>query len=175
MTNVWSCAHETNLTMNFLLKRPWILMLILLGMCTDSIAFTVPLPKALIDQALAAKFPKERYGIQLDSPVTRFKPDTQRVELCGVWHLNAPLKSGDFCLDFKPVWNKDKGEIQMSALNILKFTAGADQVLPAPTQQILNAMVLPLLDGTAIYHVPSVVGQRLDNFKIDTNAFDLVF
>jgi hypothetical protein len=175
MTNVWSCAPDSNLTMNFLLKRPWVLMVSLMGMCAGSMAFTVPVPKALIDQALAAKFPKERYGIQLDAPVTRFKPDPQRVELCGVWHLQVPLKSGNFCLDFKPLWNKDKGDIEMSALTILKFTAGADQELPVPTLQLLNAMVLPLLDGTPIYHVPDVVGQRLDHFKIDTHAFDLVF
>jgi len=158
-------------------KQALCLCIALLGLLSYSLsmALSLPVPKVVIDKALEAKFPKERYGIKLESPVTRFKADVQKVELCGVWHIKLPARSGDFCLDFRPLWNKEKADMEMSGLNILKFTAGSDQELPAQTLQILNAMVLPLLDGTAIYHVPDMLGKHLENLKIDTNSFDLVF
>jgi hypothetical protein len=138
-------------------------------------ALTLPIPKAVIDQALRGKFPKERYGIKLDSPVTRFKADLQKVELCGQWHLKVPPKSGEFCLDFRPLWNKEKADIEMSGLNILKFTAGDDQEIPAQTLQLLNALLLPLLDGSPIYHAPEMTGKFLEGLKVDTSFIDLIF
>ena len=153
-----------------------VLLSAILGCLTPtSWAFSLPIPKTVVDQGLVAKFPKERYGLKLESPVTRFKADVQKVELCGVWRLKLPAKSGEFCVDFRPLWNKEKGDIELSALNILKLTAGSDQELPSQTAQLLNAMVLPVLDGSALYHVPDMVGKRLESLRIDTNAFELVF
>ena len=153
-----------------------VLLSAILGCLTPtSWAFSLPIPKTVVDQGLVAKFPKERYGLKLESPVTRFKADVQKVELCGVWRFKLPAKSGDFCLDFHPLWNKDKGDIEMSALNILKLTAGNDEELPSQTQQLLNSMVVPVLDGASLYHVPDMVGKHIEKLNIAPNAFELVF
>ncbi len=177
---MWQQGPFFNFLMHWLtMTLTWIPRVLLLicwvGFSSSSAAFSLPIPKGVIDKALESKFPKERYGIKLESPVTRFKADVQKVELCGVWRLKLPAKSGEFCVDFRPLWNKEKGDIELSALNILKLTAGSDQELPSQTAQLLNAMVLPVLDGSALYHVPDMVGKRLESLRIDTNALELVF
>jgi len=34
-----------------------------------------------------------------------------------------PQRTGEFCVDTQPVWNKEKGDIEISKVNILKLTA----------------------------------------------------
>jgi len=39
----------------------------------------------------------------------------------------------------------------------------------------LNSTVLTLLDGTSVYHVPDMIGKRLDAIEIQDNSFKLIF
>ncbi len=153
-----------------------ILLYLLLGLaCTFAQALSLSIPKALFDAAVAKKFPKEKLTITLDKPTTKFSKDRQKIELCGIWTSKLPKQSGDFCLDFHPSWNKVKGEIEISKINILKLTSGDAKELPAGISGTLNSTLLTLLDGTSVYHVPDMVGKHMDNLELQESSFKLVF
>ena len=149
--------------------------LLLSLMCSAAMAISLSIPKTLIDGAVAKKFPKEKLTITLDKPSTKFNKDRQKIELCGTWASKVPQRSGEFCVDTQPVWNKAKGDIEISKVNILKLTAGDDKELPSAVASTLNATLLTLLDGTSVYHVPDMVGKRLESIEVQESSFKVMF
>jgi hypothetical protein len=138
-------------------------------------ALSLNIPKSLIDLGMAKKFPKEKLTITLDQPVTKFSKERQKIELCGTWASKIPQRSGDFCVDTQPVWNKEKGDIEISKVNILKLVTADGKELSGTISGTLNSTVLTLLDGTSVYHVPDMIGKRLDAIEIQDNSFKLIF
>jgi hypothetical protein len=138
-------------------------------------ALSLNIPKSLIDLGMAKKFPKEKLTITLDQPVTKFSKERQKIELCGTWASKIPQRSGDFCVDTQPVWNKEKGDIEISKVNILKLVTADGKELSGTISSTLNSTVLTLLDGTSVYHVPDMIGKRLDAIEIQDNSFKLIF
>jgi len=138
-------------------------------------ALSLNIPKSLIDLGMAKKFPKEKLTITLDQPVTKFSKERQKIELCGTWASKIPQRSGEFCVDTQPVWNKEKGDIEISKVNILKLTTADGKELSGTITGTLNSTVLTLLDGTSVYHVPDMIGKRLDAIEIQDNSFKLIF
>jgi len=138
-------------------------------------ALSLNIPKSLIDLGMAKKFPKEKLTITLDQPVTKFSKERQKIELCGTWASKIPQRSGEFCVDAQPVWNKEKGDIEISKVNILKLATADGKELSSSISGTLNSTILTLLDGTSVYHVPDMVGKRLDAIEIQENSFKLIF
>ena len=138
-------------------------------------AISISVPKGLIDIAVAKKFPKEKATITLDKPTMALSKARQKVELCGTWASKLPKANGDFCIDTQPVWNKDKGDIEISKVNILKLTTADGKELSAAIANTLNATLLTLLDGTSVYHVPDMIGKRLDSIEVQDNGIRLQF
>ena len=138
-------------------------------------ALSLNIPKSLIDLGVAKKFPKEKLTITLDQPVTKFSKERQKIELCGTWASKIPQRSGEFCVDTQPVWNKEKGDIEISKVNILKLATADGKELSSSISGTLNSTVLTLLDGTSVYHVPDMIGKRLDAIEIQDNSFKLIF
>ena len=138
-------------------------------------AISLNVPKGLIDIAVAKKFPKEKATITLDKPTMAMSKARQKVELCGTWASKLPKANGDFCIDTQPVWNKDKGDIEISKVNILKLTTADGKELSAAIANTLNATLLTLLDGTSIYHVPDMIGKRLDGIEVQESGIRLSF
>ena len=145
-------------------------------LCVGSVqAISLNVPKGLIDIAVAKKFPKEKATVTLDKPTMAMSKARQKVELCGTWASKLPKANGDFCIDTQPVWNKDKGDIEISKVNILKLTTADGKELSAAIANTLNATVLTLLDGTSIYHVPDMIGKRLDGIEVQDSGIRLQF
>lgn len=145
-------------------------------LCVGSVqAISLNVPKGLIDIAVAKKFPKEKATITLDKPTMAMSKARQKVELCGTWASKLPKANGDFCIDTQPVWNKDKGDIEISKVNILKLTTADGKELSAAIANTLNATLLTLLDGTSIYHVPDMIGKRLDGIEVQDSGIRLQF
>ena len=138
-------------------------------------AISLNVPKGLIDIAVAKKFPKEKATITLDKPTMALSKARQKVELCGTWASKLPKANGDFCIDTQPVWNKDKGDIEISKVNILKLTTADGKELSATIANTLNATLLTLLDGTSVYHVPDMIGKRLDSIEVQDSGIRLQF
>ena len=138
-------------------------------------ALSLNIPKSLIDLGVAKKFPKEKLTITLDQPLTKFSKERQKIELCGTWASKIPQRSGEFCVDTQPVWNKEKGDIEISKVNILKLATADGKELSGTISGTLNSTVLTLLDGTSVYHVPDMIGKRLDAIEIQDNSFKLIF
>ena len=138
-------------------------------------AISINVPKGLIDIAVAKKFPKEKATITLDKPTMALSKARQKVELCGTWASKLPKANGDFCIDTQPVWNKDKGDIEISKVNILKLTTADGKELSAAIANTLNATLLTLLDGTSVYHVPDMIGKRLDSIEVQDSGIRLQF
>ena len=138
-------------------------------------AISISVPKGLIDIAVAKKFPKEKATITLDKPTMGLSKQLQKVELCGTWASKLPKANGDFCIDTQPVWNKDKGDIEISKVNILKLTTADGKELSAAIANTLNATLLTLLDGTSVYHVPDMIGKRLDSIEVQDSGIRLQF
>ena len=139
----------------------------------QAISFSVP--KGLIDIAVAKKFPKEKATITLDKPTMGLSKQRQKVELCGTWVSKLPKANGDFCIDTQPVWNKEKGDIEISKVNVLKLSTADGKELSAAVASTLNATVLTLLDGTSVYHVPDMIGKRLDSIEVQDGGIKLNF
>ena len=138
-------------------------------------AISISVPKGLIDIAVAKKFPKEKATITLDKPTMGLSKQRQKVELCGTWASKLPKANGDFCIDTQPVWNKDKGDIEISKVNVLKLSTADGKELSAAVASTLNATVLTLLDGTSVYHVPDMIGKRLDSIEVQDGGIKLNF
>jgi len=154
-----------------------IVITIFLSICTllNAHAFSIGVPKEIIENAIAKKFPFEKYSLLIDQPVIKFKKELQKIEICGKWLEKISRNSGDFCLDTQPLWNKSKGDIEIKNLNILKLTAKDIGELPPQVNRLLNTSLLTLLDGTSIYHVPEMVGKHLENIQMENNSLSLVF
>ena len=73
------------------------------------------------------------------------------------------------------MWNKDKGDIEISKVNILKLTTADGKELSAAIANTLNATLLTLLDGTSVYHVPDMIGKRLDSIEVQDSGIRLQF
>ena len=138
-------------------------------------ALSLSIPKPLIDLAVAKKFPKEKLTIILDQPVTKFSKERQKIELCGTWTSKLLQRKGEFCVDTQPVWNKDKGDIEISKVNILKLSTSDGKELSSSIAGTLNSTLLTVLDGTSVYHVPDMIGKRLDTIEVQENSFKLIF
>ena len=145
-------------------------------LCVGSVqAISISVPKGLIDIAVAKKFPKEKATNTLDKPTMALSKARQKVELCGTWVSKLPKANGDFCIDTQPVWTKDKGDIEISKVNILKLTTADGKELPAAVASTLNATLLTLLDGTSVYHVPDMIGKRLNSIEVQDSGIKLNF
>ena len=149
--------------------------LLLSAICSVAMSLSLSIPKSLIDMGVAKKFPKEKLTITLDKPVTKFNKERQKIELCGTWASKIPPRSGDFCADTQPVWNKQKGDIEISKINILKLTSGDGKELSSSISTNLNSTIFVLLDGTSVYHVPDMVGKRIDAIEVNESNFKLIF
>ena len=75
----------------------------------------------------------------------------------------------------QPVWNKDKGDIEISKVNILKLSTSDGKELSSSIAGTLNSTLLTVLDGTSVYHVPDMIGKRLDAIEVQENSFKLIF
>ncbi len=138
-------------------------------------AFSLSIPKPLIDLAVAKKFPKEKLTITLDQPVTKFSKERQKIELCGTWASKLPQLKGEFCVDIQPRWNKEKGDIEISKVNILKLRTSDGKELSGGITGTLNSTLLTALDGISVYHVPDMIGKKLDAIEVQENSFKLIF
>jgi hypothetical protein len=138
-------------------------------------ALSLSIPKSLIDLAVVKKFPKEKLTVVLDQPSTKFSKERQKIEMCGIWTIKVPQRSGNFCIDTQPVWNKTKGDIEISKVNILKLATADGKELPSTIIHVLNSSLLTMLDGTSIYHVPDMVGKNLESIEVQENSFKLIF
>jgi len=140
-----------------------------------AVAFSLSIPKPLIDLAVVKKFPKEKLSITLDQPLTKFSKERQKIELCGTWASKLLQRKGEFCVDTQPVWKKDKGDIEISKINILKLTTSDGKELSSNIAGTINSTLLTLLDGTSVYHVPDMIGKRLESIEVQENSFKLIF
>jgi len=138
-------------------------------------ALSLSIPKSLIDLAVVKKFPKEKLTVVLEQPSTKFSKERQKIEMCGIWTIKVPQRSGNFCIDTQPVWNKTKGDIEISKVNILKLATADGKELPSTIIHVLNSSLLTMLDGTSIYHVPDMVGKNLESIEVQENSFKLIF
>ena len=138
-------------------------------------AISISVPKGLIDIAVTKKFPKEKATFTLDKPTMGLSKQRQKVELCGTWASKLPKANGDFCIDTQPVWNKEKGDIEISKVNVLKLSTADGKELSAAVASTLNATMLTLLDGTSVYHVPDMIGKRLDSIEVQDSGIKLNF
>ena len=141
----------------------------------SAFALSFSIPKSLIDLTVVKKFPKEKLTVVLDQPSTKFSKERQKIELCGIWTIKVPQRSGNFCIDTQPVWNKSKGDIEISKVNILKLATADGKELSSTVIHVLNSSLLTMLDGTSVYHVPDMVGKNLESIEVQENSFKLIF
>ena len=141
----------------------------------SAFALSLSIPKSLIDLAVVKKFPKEKLTVVLDQPSTKFSKERQKIELCGIWTIKVPQRSGNFCIDTQPVWNKSKGDIEISKVNILKLATADGKELSSTVIHVLNSSLLTMLDGTSVYHVPDMVGKNLESIEVQENSFKFIF
>jgi len=153
----------------------FVVLILFMLTLNSSFAISFSIPKPLIDLAVAKKFPKEKLTIVLDQPSTKFSKERQKIELCGIWTSKVAQRFGDFCIDTQPVWNKSKGDIEISKVNILKLTTADGKELSNTVVHVLNSSLLTMLDGTSIYHVPDMIGKNLNSIEIQENSFKLIF
>ena len=73
------------------------------------------------------------------------------------------------------MWNKEKGDIEISKVHVLKISTADGKELPAAVASTLNATLLTLLDGTSVYHVPDMIGKRLDSIEVQDSGIKLHF
>lgn len=138
-------------------------------------ALSLSIPKSIVDSAVEKKFPKEKFAIVLDKPVTKFNKDSQKIELCGMWASKKTKHQGEFCLDTQLIWNKSKGNVEISKVNILKITLGEEKELPSAVSLALNSTLLTLFDGTSIYHAPEIIGKNLEGIELRESSLKLNF
>ena len=156
-------------------KTKYTFAIALLLAINTAFALSLSIPKSLIDLAVVKKFPKEKLTVVLDQPSTKFSKERQKIELCGIWTIKVPQRSGNFCIDTQPVWNKSKGDIEISKVNILKLATADGKELPSTVIHVLNSSLLTMLDGTTVYHVPDMVGKNLESIEVQENSFKLIF
>ena len=138
-------------------------------------AFSIGIPKSLIDTSLTKKFPMEKYTITIDQPITKFKKEIEKIELCGNWSEKLTRAKGEFCLDAQLRWNKSKGDIELSKINLLKINTKDLGELPKSISQTLNTTFLILLDGTSVYHMPDFMGKHLDSIQVEETSLRFTF
>jgi hypothetical protein len=138
-------------------------------------ALSLSIPKSIVDNAIAKKFPKEKLSITLDRPTTRFFKDSQKIELCGIWFSKITQHKGDFCIDTQLTWNKSRGNVEISKVNILKITIGEEKEISNALSTALNSTLLTLFDGNSIYHAPEIIGKNLEQIEINENNLKLKF
>jgi hypothetical protein len=149
---------------------------IIIGFFSPSIyALSLSIPKSIVDNAISKKFPKEKLSIALDKPTTKFIKDSQKIELCGIWLSKISQHKGDFCIDTQLTWNKSKGNVEISKVNILKITLGEEKEISNALAATLNSTLLTLFDGTSIYHAPEIIGKNLEGIEISESSLRLKF
>ena len=57
----------------------------------------------------------------------------------------------------------------------MKLTTADGKELSAAIANTLNATLLTLLDGTSVYHVPDMIGKRLDSIEVQDSGIRLQF
>ena len=135
-------------------------------------AFSFGIPKGVIDTYLNKKFPMEKYTITIDHPITKFKKEIEKIELCGNWSEQLTSTSGEFCVYAQLRWNKSNGDIELSKINLLKINAKELGELPSSISQSLNATVLSLLDGTCVYHMTEFMVKQIESIHVEeTNLY----
>jgi len=138
-------------------------------------AFSIGIPKTLIDSAMIKKFPLEKYTVTIDHPITKFKKEIEKIEICGSWSEKLTRAVGEFCVNAQPRWNKSKGDIEISKINVLKMTVKDFGELPASLSHSLNTSVLFLLDGISVYHAPDFMGKHLESIQVEESSIKLNF
>ena len=174
----YAFTKETAVQLNWqalMHKIKYVFAIALLLSFNASFALSLSIPKSLIDLAVVKKFPKEKLTVVLDQPSTKFSKERQKIELCGTWTLKVPQRSGDFCIDTQAVWNKSKGDIEISKVNILKLATADGKELPSTVIHVLNSSLLTMLDGTSVYHVPDMVGKNLESSEVKDKSLNLIF
>jgi hypothetical protein len=73
------------------------------------------------------------------------------------------------------IWNKSKGNVEISKVNILKITLGEEKELSNALAATLNTTLLTLFDGTSIYQAPEIIGKNLEGIEITENSLRLKF
>ena len=153
-----------------------IIAIIVIGFFSHSIhALSLSIPKSIVDNSISKKFPKEKLSITLDKPTTKFIKDSQRIELCGIWLSKISQHKGEFSINTQLIWNKSKGNVEISKVNILKITLGEEKELSNALAATLNTTLLTLFDGTSIYQAPEIIGKNLEGIEITENSLRLKF
>jgi hypothetical protein len=57
----------------------------------------------------------------------------------------------------------------------LKLSTSDGKELSISIAGTLNSTLLTVLDGTSVYHVPDMIGKRLDAIEVQENSFKLIF
>ncbi len=138
-------------------------------------AVSFNIPKSVIDKGIMLKFPLEKKFVNLENPVTLFNPANQKIEICGDWKVKLVQQKGSFCVDFHPYWNKQRNDIEISSVNLLKLTANEGREVSSSIAGLLNLTLLSLLDGTSIYHVSDFDGKFISNIEIKTDYLIIDF
>jgi hypothetical protein len=55
------------------------------------------------------------------------------------------------------------------------LTTADGKELSVAIANTLNATLLTLLDGTSVYHVPDMIGKRLDSIEVQDSGIKLNF
>jgi len=149
---------------------------IIIGFFSQSIfALALSIPKSIVDNAISKKFPREKLSIALDKPTTKFLKDSQKIELCGVWLSKLSQHKGDFCIDTQLNWNKSKGTVEISKVNIIKITLGEEKEISNALLAALNSTLSAIFDGTSIYQAPEIIGKNLEGIEITDSSLRLKF
>ncbi len=138
-------------------------------------AQTIPIPKQLIVSSVNKKFPKEKLGFSINTPILKFIKNTQRVELCASWSVKQLKQQGDFCVDSQLIWESTKGDIVIANMNLLQLSTQDGLQLSLQVKHIINNSIPAILNGTSVYHMPEQIGKYLERIEVNENSLSLVF
>ena len=69
----------------------------------------------------------------------------------------------------------NKGNVEISKVNIVKITIGEDKEISNAMASALNSTLLTLFDGSSVYHAPEVIGKNLEGIEVSENSLKLNF
>ncbi|NTV09647.1 MAG: hypothetical protein HGA47_02625 [Zoogloea sp.] len=149
--------------------------LLLSAFAGSASAMSMEVGQAVINSSVAAKFPKEKMTITFLNPVVSFSKDRQRAALCGNWISKYPAHAGTFCVDARPAWDKAHGDVVITGVQTTKVDMDGDVTVSPIVLKAINASLLPLLDGTSIYHAPSLIGKMVEKIGVSDTGVLVYF
>lgn len=149
--------------------------LLLSAFAGSASAMSMEVGQGVINTFVAAKFPKEKMTLTFLNPVISFSKDRQRAALCGDWVSKYPARAGTFCVDAKPAWDKAHGDVVITGVQTTKVDIGSDTTVLPIMLKAINAALLPLLDGTAIYHAPEFIGKMVEKIGVSDTGVLVYF